>query len=443
MIRLGRRTFLTGAAGTLALPLLDSLSARAAEGDSPRRIVLFYNPNGTVKDEWFPQDATSETEFTLGKIHAPLAKYRDRMTILGGINSTVAQDPRNNGGPHQRGIGSLFTGQMLEEGEFTDGCGKKAGWAAGQSIDQVVAEQLGTETIFRSLELGVRANSNDVQGRIVYSGAGQPLPPINDPAETYERLFMRTEPLDPSNPDSRRQSILDSIKDQFAELDKQVGQDDRLKLERHLALVEDYERRLGLVGTPESSSCIAPLAPPILLYDDENTMPDVSRLQLDMLAGAIACDLTRVASVQYSTGFNRIRYPWVDSLGEGHSLSHSGDSNADAWNALTERAAWHAGEIAYLMDRLAEIPEGDGTALDNTLIVWGNEVAQGNSHALDDIPYLLLGNLGGSMRSGRYVTYEGASSCDLLHALLQAFDIEVEGFGHPDHNSGVLSGLLS
>src|SRR5690606_23500026 len=125
------------------------------------------------------------------------------------------------------------------------------------------------------------------------------------------------------------------------------------------------------------------------------------------------------------------------------SLSHSGDSNADAWNALTERAAWHAGEIAYLMDRLAEIPEGDGTALDNTLIVWGNEVAQGNSHALDDIPYLLLGNLGGSMRSGRYVTYEGASSCDLLHALLQAFDIEVEGFGHPDHNSGVLSGLLS
>lgn len=443
MRRFGRRVFLTGTAGTLALPLMDSLKARAQEGTPPKRIVLFYNPNGTVPEAWFPSNPVSETDFTLGSIHQPLAAYKDLITIVGGIDSTVAQDPNNNGGPHQRGIGSLFTGQMLLEGEFKDGCGKSAGWAAGISLDQIIANELGGDTPFRSLELGVRANSNDVQGRIVYAGAGQPLPPINNPSEAYERLFMRAEPLDPNDPNSRRQSIIDTVKEQFHELDGQVGQEDRKKLEQHLTLVEDLERRLGLISMKDPEACAAPEPPQDLAFDDENTMPEVSRLQLDLLAAAFACDLTRVASVQYSTGFNRIRYPWVDMLGEGHSLSHSGDSNADAWNALTKRAAWHASEIAYLMDRLAEIPEGDGSVLDNTLILWGNEVAQGNSHALNNLPYLILGNLGGAIASGRYVQYDGASNCDFLHAILQAFGIEMDSFGHPDHAGGVLSGILS
>lgn len=442
MGRFGRRLFLTGAAGTLALPLLESYFARAAEGDAPKRIVLFYNPNGTVPASWFPQDAASETDFNLGPILSPLKAYKERLLIARGIHSTVGQDPLNNGGPHQRGIGSLFTGQMLLEGEFKDGCGKTAGWAAGMSIDQVVAAELGSSTPFRSLELGVRANSNDVQGRIAYAGPGQPLPPTNSPGEAYQRLFMRAEPLDPSNPDSRRQSILDTVKDQYAHLEKQVGLDDKEKLQKHLALVEDLERRLGLIGTADPS-CEAPSEPPVLATDDEQTMPEVSRLQLDLLAASFACDLTRVASVQYSTGFNRIRYPWVDDLGEGHSLSHSGDSNAEAWGALTARAAWHAGEIAYLMDKLAAMPEGEGTVLDNTLILWGNEVSQGNSHSLDNIPYLVCGNLGGALRSGRFVDFANKSSCDFLHALLQAFGIERELFGHPEHASGVLSGMLA
>lgn len=440
--KLQRRTFLAGTAGALTLPLLQAMKTRAAPGDYPQRLVLFYNPNGTVGENWFPTDATSETEFTLPRILEPFAPYRDKLAIIKGVNSTVGLDPMNNGGPHQRGIGSLFTGQMLLEGEFTDGCGSRAGWADGPSVDQVIATELGTETVFRSLELGVRANSNDVQGRIAYSGSGSPLPPTNNPRDLYQRLFFREEPLDPHDPNSRRLSIVEAVHEQYAELNRQVGREDRDKLDRHFALVEDLERRLGLISM-NPPSCEAPEEPSDLESDDEMTMPEISRTHLDLLAAAFACDLTRVASVQYSTGFNRIRYPWLDDEGEGHSLSHSGDSHEVAWETLTNRAAWHAGEIAYFLNRLAEIPEGEGTVLDNTLVLWGNEVSRGNSHSLNDIPYLIVGNAGGAFRTGRYVEYDGASNCDFLHAILQGFGIELDTFGHPNHAAGVLSGLLS
>lgn len=441
--RIERRTFLGGAAGALSLPLLQAMRVRAQSNAFPKRLVLFYNPNGTVAENWFPADAVSETEFTLPAILEPFAAHRDKLAVFRGINTEVGQDPINNGGPHQRGIGSLFTGQMLLEGEFSDGCGSKAGWADGPSVDQVIAQEIGGDTPFRSLELGVRANSNDVQGRIVYSGSGSPLPPTNDPRELYQRLFFREAPLDPDNPDNRRQSILDTVREQYSALNSQVGQEDRAKLEQHLSLVEDLERRLGLSATPGNGTCGAPAEPDLLAPDDESTMPAISRSHLDLLALAFACDLTRVASVQYSTGFNRIRYPWVDSEGEGHSLSHSGDSNLPAWEALTARARWHAGEIAYFLNRLAEIPEGDGTVLDNTLVLWGNEVSRGNSHSLDNIPYLIVGNAGGAVRTGRYVEHTGASNCDFLHAILQAFGVERETFGHPNYAGGVLSNILA
>lgn len=442
MRSIARRNFLVGSAGLFALPLMDSLREARAADAPPLRFVLFYNPNGTVPDAWFPSEVTSETDFTLGRIQEPLAAYQSKMNLVRGVHSQVALNPTNNGGPHQRGIGSLFTGQMLLEGQFADGCGKTAGWADGPSIDQVIANSIGLDTPFRSVELGVRANQNDVQGRISYSGSGSPLPPTNDPLEVYERLFFRAEPLDPSDPNSRRQSVIDTVKDQFRQLDPRLGQDDRLKLEKHLSLVEDLERRLGLLGD-NTRVCAPPSEPGLFAVDDEKTMPEISRAHLDLLAAAFSCDLTRVASVQYSTGFNRIRYPWIDASGEGHSLSHSGNSNTEAWEALTNRASWHAGEIAYFLDRLADIPEGEGTVLDNTVVLWASEVSQGNSHSLENIPYLSIGDAGGALRSGQYLQFDGASNCDLLHALIQAFGVELDRFGNPEHANGVLSGLLA
>ena len=404
--RLSRRTLLAAGAGALALPLLPSLTKGQEAGAAPLRLILFYHPNGTVPEFFWPTPTDDEHSFDLPKILTPFAEFRDRLLVARGIDSTVGLDPNNNGGPHQRGIGSLFTGQMLLEGEFTDGCGQAAGWANGASIDQVVAAQLGQSTPFSSVEIGVRANMQDVQGRISYIAPGSPLPAINDPVALYDRLFFRETPLDPNDPDVRTMTVLDSVKDQVALLEKSVGYEDRMTLERHAAQVRDLERRLGAV----SGLCPDPASPTPMEVDSEQTMPLISRAQLDLLAHALSCDLTRVASVQYSTGFNQMRYPWVDDMGEGHALSHSGDSNDEAWGAFSDRVTWHAGEIAYLMKKLAEIPEGEGTVLDNTVILWGTEITKGNSHSLHDIPYVLLGNAQGRIDSGRFITYDGKSS---------------------------------
>lgn len=435
-----RRHFLRAAGGALvALPLLDSVRARAQAATPPKRLVLFYNPNGTVQREWWPTPGTSESDFELRRILAPLEHHRDRLLILRGIDSQVAQRPDNNGGPHQRGIGALFTGHTLQTGEFRDGCGSQAGWANGISVDQAAANVIGLDTPFRSLELGVRASDNDVQGRISYAGPGQPLPPMNDPAQVYRRLFgLSEDPIAPDDPLGARKSVLDAVQEQFAALRPRLGRDDQTKLDAHLELVRDVERRLG---DGLRRDCTIPPTPDDLDPASEMDMPHVSRAHLDLLAIAFACDLTRVASVQYSTGFNRIRYPWLDSMGEGHTLSHAGDSDTAAWEELTRRAIWHAEEIAYFLDRLASIPEGDATVLDHTLVLWGNEISQGNTHSLDDIPYLLVGTMG--LRSGRFVQYDHASNCDLLLTVLHALGIEAETFGHPDHCTGPLPGLLA
>jgi hypothetical protein len=426
----------------VALPLLRSLGAKAQETIFPKRFITFYNPNGTVHADWFPKNVKSETEFDLNTIHAPLEPFKDRLLIFKGVDLQVtATGP---GGPHQRGIGALFTGRELQEGSFLDGCGAQAGWANGISIDQAIANLIGLDTPLKSLELGVRAIENDVQARISYLGAGKPLPPMNDPMEVYNRLFENysATPLDPSDPMDQRRSVLSAVREQFAAINKRVGSDDREKLEQHLELVVDLERRLG-IGAMPGDNCSLPPEPGVLDPKDENDMPAVMTAHLDLLAMAFACDLTRVASIQVSTGFNRIRFPWIDNKGEGHSLSHTGESDTESWNALTKRATWHAEQIAYLMQKLSEMPEGDGSVLDNTVILWGNEVSIGNTHSLDNIPYLVAGNLGGALQTGRFVEYSGASNNDLLNAILTAYGSEQATFGHPDFSSGPLSGIVT
>ena len=440
--RITRRHFLKGASGVVvALPLLDSLGARAEDATAPfpKRFVTMYNPNGTVHESWFPTGG--ETDFELSEILQPLAHHRDKLLIFQGIDAAVTTV--GPGGPHQRGIGALFTGHELLDGEFVDGCGSRAGWANGISVDQAIANQIGGDTPLKSLEIGVRAIEADVQARISYAGPGQPLPPMNDPLDVYQRLFANfvSAPIDPNDPTDQRASVLDTVKAQFELLDRQLAAHDRQKLEQHLELVRDIERRLGS-QTAEPGTCQAPLEPATLDPNDENDMPSVMKNHLDLLAVAFACDLTRVASLQISTGFNRIRFPWLASLGEGHSLSHTGPSDAAAQAQLVQRAKWHSEQLAYFMDLLAQIPEGEGSVLDNTAILWGTEVSQGNTHSLTNIPYLLAGNAGGAFATGRFAQFEAASTNDLLSAVVNAYGIETDTFGHPDYATAPLSGIL-
>jgi hypothetical protein len=426
----------------LSLPLLPSLrAAGAAEVTYPRRFVTMYTPNGVIHEGWWPTNIVDAEHFDLGESHAPLAAHKARLLILQGLEMKVAA--LGPGGPHQRGIGSLFTNMQLGEGTFSDGCGRTAGWATGISVDQRVANVIGKDSAVPSLQLGVRATENDVQGRISYAGAGQPLPPLNTPLDVYKRVFAGFMPP-ATSPDAdvakallaQRKSVLDAVAGEFKALDGRLSAQDRATLDQHLTLVRDVERRLA-IGTGD---CALPEMPGALDPSSEVDMPRIAELEIDLLALAFACDLTRVASFQISTALNRVRYPWVDSLGEGHSLSHTGAGDADAKAQLIRRQAWHSSLIARLFDRLSTVKEGDGSVLDNTLLFWGNEVSMGTTHTHDNMPFLVAGG-GWAFRTGRYLTYDKVSHADLLLALLHAMGVEDPTFGEAQFCSGPLTGM--
>jgi hypothetical protein len=442
MRKLGRRQLLRALGGAgIGLPLLSSLGsggARAQAVAAPKRLILMYTPNGVIHEGWWPTPGAADTEFTLNQIHQSLAPYQDRLILLKGVNNLVASTGLT-GGPHQRGIGGLYTAQTLGQGTFVDGCGKTAGWANGISVDQEIAAVIGQSTALKSLELGVRALENDVQGRISYSGAGQPLPPMNQPLDVYNRLIMApgfsVAPSDPLL--AQRKSVLDAVGRQFDMLAAEVSTEDREKLESHHELLRDIERRMS-AGT---NGCTVVDQPPLLDPASETDMPLIAELEVDLLAMALACDLTRVASLQISTSLNRIRYPWVNSMGEGHALSHSFGSDADAAAQLVERGKWHCGLIARLCDRLSTIAEGDGSALDNTLLVYCSEISLGNSHSHTDMPFLLVGG-GWHFRTGRYLELGGVSHSNLLVSLMNAMGLPAQTFGLPEHCTGPMVGLV-
>ena len=325
----------------------------------------------------------------LNTIHAPLAAFKDRLLLQGGVDLTITNT--GPGGLHQKGIGGLFTGQQLQSGDlFVDGCGQTAGWANGISVDQQAAKTLAVGTPITSLELGVRATENDVQGRIAYAGPGAPLPPMNNPSDVFTRLFsgfgQNSDQV--AELQARRKSVLDTVQSQFKSISARVSTEDQQKLSAHLSLVRDLESRLAVTGNG-SAACVAPAVPAVLDPTSEDDMPTIAALHLDMLATAFACDLTRVASFQISTSLNHIRYPWLNSLGEGHALSHEGPSDPDAHLELVTRQTWHAQMLANFLTRLSQIPEGSGTVLDNTLVLSGQRSIRGQyalapEHALRD-----------------------------------------------------------
>jgi hypothetical protein len=451
-----RRRFLQAAGGmTLALPLLSSLRARGTPAPFPKRFITMYTPNGQISDTWFPKTVTSETDFVLNEAHEPLAAHRDKLVLFKGLDLAIADEAGGGpGGPHQRGIGALYCGQHLQTGEFTDGCGSKAGWANGISIDQEVANHIGADTLFKSLEIGIRATINEVEGRISYTGAGAPLPPMLTPLDMYDRLFrdLPTTPPDggvpPEDPQiAQRRSVLNSVDQQLALLSTKVSAEDKLKLDAHLDLVRDIERRLNRM----TILCEKPAVPPTLDPASEVDMPTIAETEIDMLALAFACDLTRVASIMVSSGKNLIRYPWLNytnasgesavSDREGHPLSHNPQTDPNARAEFTVRARWHAGLVARLFDKLSQIPEGEGTAADNTLLVWCSEVSQGDTHSHVNMPFLVMGG-GWHFATGRYIDCGASvSHGHLLVSLQNAMGLPANTFGLPEFSNGPLPQL--
>jgi hypothetical protein len=455
---LDRRSFLRGACGTLiALPFLEAMGgcsrgdrlghgiasgARALNGQ-PKRFLVIFSGNGTENTltQWRPSGG--ETDFTLSPILEPLAPYKNQLLIPDGISMESSYS--GPGDAHQRGMGSLLTGTQLLEGSFRGNDGQTAGYAGGISVDQAIAGHIGKDTKFRSLELSVQNTGVTVYARMSYLGPGQPLPPENDPFVAYRRIFDGVGGTPDPQADwilRRRRSVLDTVMQDYAQLQDRVGAPDRQKLEAHLEAIREIERRLG-AGAVEGGACEVPETPAVFDHRSPERFPEVARLQMDLMVMALACDLTRVGSIMFSRANNNMLFPWLGIQQGHHDLSHHGDSDVEANTKLMKINRWYAEQMAYLIGRLRAIPDGDGrTLLDNTVVFWVNEQGKGNNHSRKSMPFVLAGGGGGAFRPGRYVKFQGSPPHNnLLVSLLNAFGVETMTFGSPAHCTGPLGGL--
>jgi hypothetical protein len=321
--------------------------------------------------------------------------------------------------------------------------GRRVGWAGGISIDQYVAHRLAADTPLRSLELGVQPSASHY-GHISYAGPSRPIPSERDPAAVFARLFG--DPTRPPEEVARRRAergtALDAIRQQLSSLRAEVGRADRERLDAHLGSIREIEGRLSRLPVPPGR-CAVPPRPPELAVMENDNFPKVGELQKSLLLAAIACDITRVATLCWGgAAGGPPRFSWLGIEAEHHSLSHEGDSNKDATEKLVRINHWYAAHFAALIAGLAATREGDGTALDGTVLFWGNELGKGNAHSRTDAPYVLAGGVASGLRTGRFLSFEGrVPHNNLLLSMLHALDLPATSFGKAAWCTGPLPGL--
>lgn len=438
-MKLSRRHVLRGATGlAFSLPFLEALAPRAARAQAaapPKRFIGLYHPNGVFTPNWFPTG--DEANFTLGPIHQALTPWKSKLLFTGGLDMKVAVS--GPGEQHQRGIGAFLTGASLDMGTFVGNDGSRAGYALGPSVDQALVPLIGQGTRIPSLQLGVIAKLANVAGVVSYRAANQPLLPQNNPRLTFSTLFMDagTPPTEVERLRRRRKSVLDTVRGQLATLKKTVSTADQQRLEEHATLVRDLEQRLTALPP---GTCTQPTDPGVIDFEREAEIPNVTRLQVDLLMLAIRCDLTRVATLMVSDAMNHITMPHLNIGSDIHNLTHYSDGDPTRAQVGT-RDTWQAGVLAGMLQELSNIQEADGSnALDHTLLLWGSDVSRGNTHAHDNMPFVLAGG-GAGFRMGRYAKWQGAFHNDLLVSIINGFGGNVTTFGNPSFCSGPLSNL--
>lgn len=419
-----RRSFIKSLGVSAAsLPFLTGLPSLGLANTVPRRqrLVVMFSPNGTIPPAFWPDEVGSD--FQLKEIMQPLESFKDRMLILNGLRNRV----RGDGDSHMRGMSCLLTGIELFPGNIQGGSDTPAGWASGISIDQEIKNYFQsrpeTRTRFGSLEFGVGVSDRaDPWTRMSYAGPNKPIAPISDPYQVYERLYGQLKDK------KSLQSILDDVQADLKKVRSKISAEDRRMLEEHEALVRQMEVDLENADDQELVS-----KPPQLedgVRDQNDNVPKLSRMQIDLMVNSFVNDMARVATLQYTKSVGQARMRWLDINDGHHSLSHEPDKNDEAKEKLTKINRWFAGELNYLLNRLATTPEpgGEGTLLDNTLVVWTNELGKGNSHTLNNIPFVLMGN-GFNFKMGRSLDLDGAAHNRLHMALAHAVGHQIETFG--------------
>ncbi len=398
----------------------------ADEQRRKQRLVVLFSPNGVVPGTFWPDEVGDK--FALKESCQPLEPFKNRTLFLKGVGDKV----RGDGDSHMRGIGCLLTGVELFPGNILGGCTEHpAGWSRGLSIDQELKGYLQkspeTRTRFGSLEFGVGVPERaDTWTRMVYSGPNKPVTPINSPYQMLTRLYSNTKHQ------QSLKSILDGLKEDFDKLESMVSANDRRVLEEHATFVREFELELKAAKVEEAAKSVPVLTPGV--KDSLENMPQLSKMQIDLLVNSFIADFSRIATLQYNHSTSDATMPWINVAGRHHDLSHKPDSDLETQKQLTQVDRWYCEQLAYLAQRLSDTPEpgGPGSLLDNTLIVWTNELGQGNSHTLDNIPWVLVGG-GLDFKMGRSLRYSDLPHNRLLLSLAHGFGHRIERFGNSNY----------
>ena len=427
MTQANRRNFLKHAGiSTAALPFLQNLESISFAKNNPskKRMVVFFSPNGVIPDEFWP---TEEGEnYQLKEILSPLEPFKKQTTILHGVCDKV----RGDGDNHMRGIGCLLTGIELFPGNVQGGSHTPAGWASGISIDQEIKNYLqkseATKTRFGSLEIGAMVPERaDTWTRMSYSGPNKPITPVDDPYQLFSKLYGQSKDREILG------SVLDNVISDLNKVSQKVSKEDKKILEEHATLVREMEKEIKNIKV-HSNHPVPQIEPGI--REENDNLPKLSRMQMDLLHSSFVADMNRVATYQFTNSVGMARMNWL-GISEGHhQLSHEPDTNKAAVEKLVKINKWFCQEIAYFANKLKNTPEpnGSGSMLDNTLLVWTNELGKGNSHTLDNIPFVLIGG-GNFLKTGKSHKFPKVPHNRLLMTFAHCFGHEIKSFGNPDY----------
>jgi hypothetical protein len=430
-----RRTFLRGLGASVALPFLGSalprsLWAAAAEPAAPPlRMAFLFIPNGAHMPAWTPEAEGAITK--LPTTLEPLAKVRDKVTVLSGLAQDTGWAHGDGAGDHARSAATFLTGVHPKK---TDGKGIQA----GISVDQLAAQHIGRETRFASLEVGCEdgklagscdsgyscAYSNNISWRSATEPAGKEV----NPRQLFDRLFGGVDREEQTQSRAKRElerkSILDLVQQDARSLRRQLGKDDKQKLDEYLAGVREIEKRMDSTGDQllVGDNLIRPKGVP-------KDFGNHATLMADLLVVAMQSDVTRVASWMFANEGSTRSYREIDIKDGHHPLSHH-DNDPAKQAKIAKINRYHVEQLAYFLERLDAIPQGEGTLLDHTMVVYGGGIGDGNAHNHNNLPVLLAGGTAAGIKGGRHLLHpKDTPLMNLYLAMLHKAGVKIDAIG--------------
>lgn len=426
---ISRRTFLTGAGATIALPFLESMIPAAtplrqtAAAKTRTRFGAIYFPHGATMDKWTPSGEGTNFEFS--EILEPLKPYRDRVTIVSDLSH-----------PQAYGGGSATSNHTRSAAAYLSGAQARSGPQAylGITADQAAAQKIGQDTAMPSLELGIEDPSLSCgdglscayRDTISWQSPTSPLPMQNNPQVVFERLFG-----DGSTDSLRRArreqslSLLDSVMGDVNALNKKVSPADRARVDQYLNDLREIERRIEKAGQQVSSDLNVPPAPTGIPKDFEEHI----KLMFDLWVLAWQADLTRVTTLLMAKELSTAVYAKSGIRDAFHTLSHHSNlrENMDKFAVLNR---YHVATFTYLLNKLKTAQDGDGNLLDRSIILYGSAMSDGNQHNHAPLPIVLAGAASGKLKGGRHLRNpKDTTMSNLLLAMLGKLGVERESFG--------------